>query len=120
MSRQRVGRVLDSNIPPPWKGDSRAIVLRVEEEVLSVRVYDIGQSRDSRCRYKFNVDLVMQDKDYPASLFPNDALCDPVAFDIRRLDRTGRFVIALRLLIHSHALRTRVKVVQKQFNSMRT
>lgn len=78
--------------------DCVVVCARVEEEGLSVRVYDIGQSRDSRCRYKFNIDLVMEDKDYPsrASLFPNDALCGPAALDIRRLDRTGRFVILHR------------------------
>lgn len=47
----------------PWKGDC---VTRIEEEErLSVRIYDIGQSRDSRCQYKFNEDLAsMEDKDF--------------------------------------------------------
>lgn len=62
--------------------DCVARARKLVEEGLSVRVYDIGQSRDSRCRYKFNVDLVMEDKDYPASLFPNGVLCGPAALDI--------------------------------------
>lgn len=47
----------------PWKGDC---VARIEEEEgLSVRIYDIGQSRDSRCQYKFNEDSAsMEDKDF--------------------------------------------------------
>lgn len=41
-------------------------VALVEEERLSVRVYDIGQSRDSRCQYKFNEDLIIENKElYP-------------------------------------------------------
>lgn len=93
-----------------------AIVLRafarVEEERLSVRVYDIGQSRDSRCRYKFNVDLVMGDKDYPSRArryFQTMRYAVPAALDIRRLNRTGRFVIRHRAPIIDPPTTSRVK-----------
>lgn len=46
----------------PCKDDC---VARIEEEErLSVRIYDIGQSRDSRCQYKFNEDASIEDKDF--------------------------------------------------------
>lgn len=47
----------------PCKGDCIARI--EEEERLSVKIYDIGQSRDSRCQYKFNEDFAsMEDKDF--------------------------------------------------------
>lgn len=47
----------------PCKGDC---VARIEEEErLSVRIYDIGQNRDSRCQYKLNEDFAsMENKDF--------------------------------------------------------
>lgn len=47
----------------PCKGDCVACI--EEEEGLSVKIYDIGQSRDSRCQYKFNeYSASMGDKDF--------------------------------------------------------
>lgn len=45
------------------------VALVEEEEGLSVRVYDIGQSRDSRCQYKFNEDPIIENKElYPGCI----------------------------------------------------
>jgi len=46
--------------------ERRCIEARIEEEErLSVRIYNIGQSRDSRCQYKFNEDFAsVEDKDF--------------------------------------------------------